>query len=65
MYYNIINETSIDMLNNFTIFDFSISNYIINIFPPVNINISNDNINFILFNSTDKDIDNYKNYCEE
>ena len=33
--------------------------------PPSNIYIYNDIINFILFNSTDEGIDNYKNYCEE
>ena len=42
-----------------------ISNYIKSIHPPINIYIYNYTIDFILFNSTDKSIENYKSYCEK
>ena len=53
------------MLNNFDDFYNGISNYIKSIHPPSNIYIYNDTIDFILFNSTEKGIENYKSYCEK
>ena len=51
------------MLSNFDDFYNGISNYIKSNNAPSNIYFYNDTINFILFNSTDKSIESYKNYC--
>ena len=53
------------LISNFDDFYNGITNYIISINPPSNIYIYNDTINFILFNSTDESIEDYKSYCEK
>ncbi len=53
------------MLSNFEYFYNNITNYIKYINPPSNIYVYNNTIDFILFNSTEKGIENYKSYCEK